>query len=115
MDAPRPLDGPHGGGSEPYLPHETTYWQFLNTNLQASNFGHTAVVELLLTATDNPVDLDAVNIRGQRAEDVAASRGHEAIAAMIARQATHLLNRTLIRSFPVLRTCKPILHFKETD
>ena len=55
--------------------------------MQASNFGHTAVVELLLTAADNPVDLDAVNIRGQRAEDVAASRGHEAIAAMIARQA----------------------------
>ena len=59
--------------------------------MQASNFGHTAVVELLLTAADNPVDLDAVNIRGQRAEDVAASRGHEAIAAMIARQATHLV------------------------
>ena len=53
--------------------------------LQASNFGHTAVVELLLGASDNPVDLDAVNIRGQRAEEVAASRGHEAIADMIAR------------------------------
>lgn len=53
--------------------------------MEASNFGHTAVVELLLAAADNPVDLDAVNIRGQRAEEVAASRGHGAIADMIAR------------------------------
>ena len=61
-------------------------WQ--NLALQASNFGHTAVVELLLAATDNPVDLDAVNIRGQRAEEVAASRGHDAIADIIARFAS---------------------------
>ena len=56
--------------------------------MQASNFGHTAVVELLLAAADNPVDLDAVNIRGQRAEEVAVSRGHDAIADMIARFAS---------------------------
>ena len=39
------------------------------------------VVELLLSVPG--LDLEAVNLRGQRAEDVAASRGHEALATLI--------------------------------
>ena len=49
--------------------------------MEACNFGHTAIVELLL-ATPN-IDLDAVNLRGQRAEDVALSRGHDHLSILI--------------------------------
>ncbi len=49
--------------------------------MEACNFGHSAVVALLL---EQPaIDLDAVNLRGQKAEDVAESRGHDDIADMI--------------------------------
>ena len=49
--------------------------------MEACNFGHRPIVELLLTVAH--VDLDAVNLRGQRAEDVAVSRGHEKLAQLI--------------------------------
>jgi ankyrin repeat protein len=49
--------------------------------MEACNFGHKLIVEALLKSAN--LDLDAVNLRGQRADDVAASRGHEQLAQMI--------------------------------
>ena len=49
--------------------------------MEACNFGHKYIVEILLGASN--IDLDAVNLRGQRADDVAASRGHEHLTQMI--------------------------------
>lgn len=49
--------------------------------MDASNFGHKAIVEVLLKVPS--VDLDAVNLRGQKADDVASSRGHDGLAALI--------------------------------
>ena len=54
--------------------------------MEACNFGHKQIVEILLNgpATRTSVlDIDAVNIRGQSAEDVARSRGHDEIAQLI--------------------------------
>ena len=50
--------------------------------MEACNFGHKHIVDLLLAVAPT-IDMDAVNIRGQMAEDVATSRGHEAIAQTI--------------------------------
>ena len=60
--------------------------------MEACNFGHKHIVEILLNGPacrTSILDLDALNLRGQRAEDVAVSRGHEALAQLIrnARQA----------------------------
>ena len=41
--------------------------------MEACNFGHKKIVELLLAVPS--LDLEAMNIRGQRADEVAASRG----------------------------------------
>ena len=49
--------------------------------MEACNLGHKAVVEALLKSPN--IDLDAVNLRGQRAEDVALSRGHEQLAQLV--------------------------------
>ena len=49
--------------------------------MEACNFGHKSIVEVLLSAPN--IDLDSVNLRGQRADDVAVSRGHEHIAQII--------------------------------
>ena len=49
--------------------------------MEACNFGHRAVVELLLSVPS--IDLEAMNIRGQRADEVAMSRGHEVLAQLI--------------------------------
>ena len=49
--------------------------------MEACNFGHKNVVEALLKMPS--IDLEAVNLRGQRAEDVAMSRGHEHLAQLI--------------------------------
>ena len=54
--------------------------------MEACNFGHKQIVEVLLSgpASRNSIlDLDAVNIRGQSAEDVARSRGHDELAQLI--------------------------------
>jgi ankyrin repeat protein len=54
--------------------------------MEACNFGHKHIVEILLNgpASRNSVlDLDAVNIRAQSAEDVARSRGHDELAQLI--------------------------------
>ena len=51
--------------------------------MEACNFGHEAVVEILVTQPD--LDFEAVNLRGQTAQDVATSRGHEALAQIIDR------------------------------
>ncbi len=50
--------------------------------MEACNFGHGKVVDLLLSVPG--IDLEAVNLRGQRADEVASTRGHEALAAAIA-------------------------------
>ena len=60
--------------------------------MEACNFGHKHIVEILLNgpaSRTSVLDLDAVNIRGQSAEDVAISRGHDNLAQLIrnARQA----------------------------
>ena len=60
--------------------------------MEACNFGHKQIVEILLNgpaSRTSVLDIDAVNIRGQSAEDVARSRGHDEIAQLIrnARQA----------------------------
>ncbi len=52
--------------------------------MEACNFGHRNVVEALLSVPS--IDLEALNIRGQRAEDVASSRGHDHIAKMVETQ-----------------------------
>ena len=49
--------------------------------MEACILGHKAVVEALLKSAN--IDLDAVNLRGQRAEDVALSRGHEPLAQLV--------------------------------
>lgn len=49
--------------------------------MEACNFGHQPIVELLLTLPC--IDLDAVNLRGQRAEDVAESRGYKHLTQII--------------------------------
>ena len=41
--------------------------------MEACNFGHKKIVELLLAVPS--LDLEAMNIRGQRADEVAGSRG----------------------------------------
>ncbi|QQP57037.1 Uncharacterized protein FKW44_001896 [Caligus rogercresseyi] len=46
--------------------------------MEACNFGHKEIVNYLISIPN--IDLEAVNLRGQRAEDVAVSRGHEDIA-----------------------------------
>ena len=52
--------------------------------MEACNFGHRAVVELLLSVPS--IDLEAMNIRGQRADEVALSRGHESLASLVQTQ-----------------------------
>ena len=52
--------------------------------MEACNFGHRSIIELLLSVPN--IDLEALNIRGQRAEDVAMSRGHDALAYLIQNQ-----------------------------
>lgn len=49
--------------------------------MEACNFGHKSVVELLVQVPQ--IDFDAINLRGQRAQDVAISRGHEYLANII--------------------------------
>ena len=49
--------------------------------MEACNFGHRAVLELLLSVPS--IDLEAMNIRGQRADEVAMSRGHDILAQLI--------------------------------
>ncbi|CAB4056942.1 unnamed protein product [Lepeophtheirus salmonis] len=49
--------------------------------MEACNFGHRDIVEYLVSISN--IDLEAINLRGQRAEDVALSRGHEEIADYI--------------------------------
>lgn len=51
--------------------------------MEACNFGHEAVVEVLVKQPD--LDFEAVNLRGQTAQDVATSRGHEGLAQIIDR------------------------------
>ncbi len=45
--------------------------------MEACNFGHGRVVDLLLSSPG--LDTEAVNLRGQRADEVAASRGHQGL------------------------------------
>ena len=54
--------------------------------MEACNFGHKAIVELLLNVPS--LDLEAMNIRGQRADEVATSRGHDQLALMIQNKRT---------------------------
>lgn len=49
--------------------------------MEACNFGHRSIVDLLLTVPS--LDLEARNLRGQRADEVALSRGHDQIADII--------------------------------
>ena len=49
--------------------------------MEAASFGQTEVVSKLLTIPD--LELDAVNIRGQTAAEVALNRSHPAIADRI--------------------------------
>ena len=49
--------------------------------MEACNFGHRPIVELLLSIPN--IDLEAMNIRGQHAEDVAMSRGHDNLVQLI--------------------------------
>ena len=49
--------------------------------MEAASFGQTEVVTKLLTIPD--LELDAVNIRGQTAAEVAQNRSHPAIADRI--------------------------------
>ena len=49
--------------------------------MEAASFGQTEVVSKLLTIPD--LELDAVNIRGQTAAEVAQNRSHPAIADRI--------------------------------
>ena len=49
--------------------------------MEACNFGHKAIVELLLTVPS--LDLEAMNIRGQRADEVATRRGHDQLSQLI--------------------------------
>jgi hypothetical protein len=49
--------------------------------MEACNFGHKAIVELLLAMPS--IDLEATNLRGQKAEEVATSRGHDNLAQLI--------------------------------
>ena len=49
--------------------------------MEACNFGHRPIVELLLSVPN--IDLEAMNIRGQHAEDVAMSRGHDNLVQLI--------------------------------
>ena len=52
--------------------------------MEACNFGHRPIVELLLGVPN--IDLEAMNIRGQHAEDVAMSRGHDNLVQLIQSQ-----------------------------
>ena len=52
--------------------------------MEACNFGHRPIVELLLGVAN--IDLEAMNIRGQHAEDVAMSRGHDSLVQLIQSQ-----------------------------
>ena len=54
--------------------------------MEACNFGHKKIVELLLAVPS--LDLEAMNIRGQRADEVATSRGHDQLALMIQNKRT---------------------------
>ena len=54
--------------------------------MEACNFGHKAIVEILLSVPS--LDLEAMNIRGQRADEVATSRGHDQLALMIQNKRT---------------------------
>ena len=54
--------------------------------MEACNFGHKAIVEILLSVPS--LDLEAMNIRGQRADEVATSRGHDQLAVMIQNKRT---------------------------
>ncbi len=49
--------------------------------MEACNFGHEKVVQLLLSYPT--IDFEAVNLRGQRADEVAASRGYDNMAQMV--------------------------------
>ncbi|XP_059094962.1 uncharacterized protein LOC131889792 isoform X2 [Tigriopus californicus] len=49
--------------------------------MEACNFGHKSVVELLVQVPQ--IDFDAINLRGQRAQDVAISRGHDSLGKII--------------------------------
>jgi len=49
--------------------------------MEACNFGHKVIVEALVAMP--AIDLDAVNLRGQKADDVAAHRGHDNIVQLI--------------------------------
>ena len=57
-----------------------------NSLMEACNFGHKAIVEILLSVPS--LDLEAMNIRGQRADEVATSRGHDQLALMIQNKRT---------------------------
>ena len=60
--------------------------------MEACNFGHGRVVDLLLSSPG--LDTEAVNLRGQRADEVAASRGHQGLVIeqyRIIRLSRHLL------------------------
>ena len=50
--------------------------------MEACNFGHRPIVDLLLRSAPT-LDLDAVNLRGQTASEVAASRGYDDLAAAV--------------------------------
>ena len=61
--------------------------------MEAASFGQTEVVSKLLTIPD--LELDAVNIRGQTAAEVAMNRSHPAIA-------DHINVEIQVSNFPFL-------------
>ncbi len=62
-------------------PSRSDRWTAL---MEACNFGHRSIVELLIAVPS--LDLEAINLRGQRADEVAMSRGHESLAQLIQNQ-----------------------------
>ncbi|XP_059094963.1 uncharacterized protein LOC131889792 isoform X3 [Tigriopus californicus] len=62
---------------------DDAFWLFVRWTalMEACNFGHKSVVELLVQVPQ--IDFDAINLRGQRAQDVAISRGHDSLGKII--------------------------------
>ena len=54
--------------------------------MEAASFGQSDITDLLLGVPG--IELDAVNLRGQTAEDVASNRGHTEISAKIRKAVT---------------------------
>ncbi len=66
-----------------FLARNTLFWFIFKLNLKYGLSCHLVLkwIQVLLCASN--IDLDAVNLRGQRADDVAASRGHDQLAQLI--------------------------------